>query len=231
MMELAPAKRNRQRGNFYRHAANFICKSRIAAAPFSFLYLASTADYANWKFGATMAALQISDGLDGKLGRRAAQHLNESTTAEGARLDQVSDKVLFHGALGGLAVNSLFTHNSMMAAVYGVNQLVAGVRDWKVNKLRAEAEVQHIDVKARKAGKIKTLVYGSALTFASTPIVEAVMGHNTPIGEYIVGGSLTAGTALAIYSGIDNIRNIRAQMTIPEPTELPATLQPEILAS
>jgi phosphatidylglycerophosphate synthase len=233
MLELLPEKRNLRRGNFYRRAANFICKSRIAAAPLVFGYTAFTADYANWKFGAAMGLLQVSDKVDGVLGRRAAKHLNESTTAEGARLDQYSDKVLFHGTVGGLALNALFTGHAGLGMTYAANQLVAGARDWKVNGLRAEAEAHNIDVRARKSGKIKTLVYGGALTIASTPIVEAVMGNSVPVGEYLVGGSLTAGTALAIYSGMDNIRNMRAQMIASESTlgeaEAFPLVQPEIV--
>jgi phosphatidylglycerophosphate synthase len=223
MREQAIEKQYQWRGNIYRRAANLICKSRIAAAPVVFGYAVLNPDYPSWKFGLAMGALQASDKIDGLLSRRGAKHLGESTTADGARLDQLSDKALFHGTLGGLAVRELMNSNIALGTVYAGNQFIAGIRDWKVNRWRRTGEEEGIDVKARPAGKIKTLVYGLALTTACSPLVESVTGQETPIGKYIVSGSLTAGTALAVWSGIDNIRNIREQrkpqesFTISEP--------------
>ena len=207
---------NPRRGNLYRKAANVICRTRIVAAPLVFAYAATHPDYPSWKFGLTMGALQASDKLDGILSRKGAQYLGEKTTADGARLDQLSDKALFHGSLGGLAARELMNSNIALGLFYAGNQLVAGVRDWKVTRWRQAGEAEGIDVKARKAGKFKTVLYGAALTAACSPIVEAVNSDDAPIGKYIVGGALVAGTAMAVWSGLDNIRNIRGQQEAAE---------------
>lgn len=222
MRESEVERINPERGNLYRKAANFICKTRIVAAPLVFAYAATHRDYPSWKFGLAMGALQASDKLDGILSRKGAQHLGEATTADGARLDQLSDKALFHGSLGGLAVRELMNSNIALGLLYAGNQLVAGVRDWKVNRWREIGEAEGIDVKARKAGKLKTVIYGVALTAACSPIVEAVTNDDAPIGKYIVGGALVAGTAMAAWSGLDNIRNIREQQQAHEiqPTDI-----------
>ncbi len=212
-----------RRGYRMRRTANFLCKLRIAAAPLVFAYTVKHPEYQSWAFGGLMGGLQATDKLDGYLGREGSAILGEDTTPEGARLDQQSDKTLMHATLGGLALREMMNSTYGLGLFYATNQVVAGIRDWRVNRWRNIGDEHGIDTKARPYGKWKTAVYGAALTAATSPLVHMEV-DGVPVGEYAVGAGLATGTALAIVSGIDNVRNIRRQLPSPAASD-PAEMQ------
>src|SRR6478672_6744985 len=128
MKETAQNKNSRTKAVWLQRAANALSYSRIVAAPLLFAHIAR-GNHKSWKTTGAIGLLALSDGLDGRLARKAAA-IDSSTTGErGAWLDQMADKALTHGILGGLAVHALRNNKPQQGIALAVNQAVQITRD------------------------------------------------------------------------------------------------------
>lgn len=135
-----------------RTAANGVTALRMAATPV--LVLVVLAATPSWRALALWAGLALSDGADGWLARR------RGTSASGAFLDPLADKVLVLGALGALAATGHFA--------WAPVALLAG-RELLVTSYRVVVARQGTSVPARPVAKAKTVVEFMVVAWVLAP--------------------------------------------------------------
>lgn len=212
-----------RRATLAERAANLLCWGRITAAPIIAEHAIINPDHKSWLFGGAVAAIGTTDKVDGILGRWAAKVKGVATSVRGAWLDQLSDKVYVHGALGGIAVGAFAEGHPVFGAACLANQAVVVARDVWVTKARKRAETGGADTKARWLGKLKTVLQMGVISVATSPIADLYSGESINGGELLTASALTATTALAIGSGVSLVRNMHQQteqITQIDPLEL-----------
>ncbi len=174
-----------------RTAANGVTALRMAATPL--LVLVVLAATPSWGALALWAALALSDGADGWLARR------RGTSASGAFLDPLADKVLVLGALCALAALGRFSW---------VPVALLGTRELLMTAYRVVVARQGISVPARYLAKFKTVVELGAVAWVLAPGVPARSGVSQVVlwlavvlawasGAQYVAGARSAGRATA----------------------------------
>ena len=102
--------------------------------------------------------LSCTDGVDGWLARR------HGTTASGAFLDPLADKVVVIGAMAVLVANGVF---------WWLPVLLITVREVGISAYRSWIGRRGISMPARPAAKAKTVVQDFAVGFALLPLTAA----------------------------------------------------------
>jgi phosphatidylglycerophosphate synthase len=189
--------------------ANALCWSRIAAAPVIAEQAARGMSARSWLFAGAIAAIAATDKLDGTLGRQAAKLRGDTTGEHGAWLDQLSDKVLVHGALGGIAVGAAMHGNEAFGIICAANQTVMIARDIWVTHERSEASGRGRETKAQTLGKLKTVMQMGFISIAASPVANLNPSNVMNGGEAVLAGALTATSGLAIASGVALVRSLR----------------------
>lgn len=133
--------------------ANLITVSRILLSPVMFLLIPDH-DRGAWLAFAMWFVLCVSDGIDGYLARR------HGTTASGAFLDPLADKVLVLGAMFVLVKHDVFPILPVA--------LIAG-REFVISVYRTFVASKGVSIPASQLAKWKTLFQQLAVGFALWP--------------------------------------------------------------
>lgn len=133
--------------------ANLITVSRIALSPVMFLVIPDHTRGA-WLAFALWFVLCVSDGIDGYLARR------HGTTASGAFLDPLADKVLVLGAMFVLVKHDVFPILPVA--------LIAG-REFVISVYRTFVASKGVSIPASQLAKWKTVFQQLAVGFALWP--------------------------------------------------------------
>jgi CDP-diacylglycerol---glycerol-3-phosphate 3-phosphatidyltransferase len=133
--------------------ANLITVGRIALSPVMFLVIPDD-NTGSWLAFGLWFALCVSDGIDGYLARR------HGTTASGAFLDPLADKVLVLGAMFVLVRHEMF---------WIVPVAIIAVREFVISVYRTFVASKGVSVPASQMAKYKTLFQQLAVGFALWP--------------------------------------------------------------
>ncbi len=133
--------------------ANLITVSRIALSPVMFLVIPDD-DRGSWLAFGLWFVLCVSDGVDGYLARR------HGTTASGAFLDPLADKVLVLGAMFVLVRHGVFPLLPVA--------IIAG-REFVISVYRTFVASKGVSIPASQLAKWKTLFQQLAVGFALWP--------------------------------------------------------------
>jgi CDP-diacylglycerol---glycerol-3-phosphate 3-phosphatidyltransferase len=140
--------------------ANAITMARLASTPLLLAVVLAAGSAGSWLAVAVWFVLSCTDGVDGWIARR------HGTTASGAFLDPLADKVVVLGAMAVLVANDVF---------WWVPVLLIAVREVAVSAYRSWVGRRGISVPARPLAKAKTVVQDLAVGFALLPVTAA--GH------------------------------------------------------
>lgn len=133
--------------------ANLITVGRIVLSPIMFLVIPDD-NLGSWIAFGLWFALCVSDGVDGYLARR------HGTTASGAFLDPLADKVLVLGAMFVLVKYGMFGIVPVM---------IIAVREFVISIYRTFVASKGVSVPASQMAKYKTLFQQLAVGFALWP--------------------------------------------------------------
>ncbi len=133
--------------------ANLITVGRIALSPVMFLVIPDQ-NSGSWLAFGLWFILCVSDGIDGYLARR------HGTTASGAFLDPLADKVLVLGAMFVLVRYEMF---------WIVPVAIIAVREFVISVYRTFVASKGVSVPASQMAKYKTVCQQLAVGFALWP--------------------------------------------------------------
>jgi CDP-diacylglycerol--glycerol-3-phosphate 3-phosphatidyltransferase len=159
--------------------ANALTIARLASTPLLLAVVLGAGSDGSWLAVSVWFVLSCTDGVDGWLARR------HGTTASGAFLDPLADKVVVLGAMAALVVNDVFWWLPVL--------LIAG-REVAISAYRSWMGRRGVSVPARPLAKAKTLVQDLAVGFALLP-----MTAETHPG--VAGSFLWLAVALTLVSG------------------------------
>jgi len=138
--------------------ANAITMARLASTPLLLAVVLAAGADGGWLAVAVWFVLSCTDGVDGWLARR------HGTTASGAFLDPLADKVVVIGAMAVLVANGVF---------WWLPVLLITVREVGISAYRSWIARRAISMPARPAAKAKTVVQDLAVGFALLPLTAA----------------------------------------------------------
>jgi len=138
--------------------ANAITMARLASTPLLLAVVLAAGADGGWLAVAVWFVLSCTDGVDGWLARR------HGTTASGAFLDPLADKVVVIGAMAVLVANGVF---------WWLPVLLITVREVGISAYRSWIGRRGISMPARPAAKAKTVVQDFAVGFALLPLTAA----------------------------------------------------------
>ena len=133
--------------------ANLITVSRIALSPVMFLVIPDH-NRGSWLAFGLWFVLCVTDGIDGYLARR------HGTTASGAFLDPLADKVLVLGAMFTLVTTDMF---------WIVPVAIIAGREFVISVYRTFVASKGVSIPASQMAKWKTLFQQLAVGFALWP--------------------------------------------------------------
>lgn len=217
MEESAQNKNSYTKAKWLQRAANGLSYARMFAAPLIFARIAR-GEHRNMKTAAAIGALAITDGLDGKLARKAAATDTRVKNERGAWLDQMADKVLTHSILGGLFIDGMRTRRYKSGTAFLTNQAVQAIRDTWVTNVRKEAAAYDVATGAQQLGKIKTGVLLCSSVILASPVAK------TSVGDAIGAAGIHVGTALSVVSGASLVNSLRQGIEVARQTENEAHL-------
>lgn len=212
MEQTVQNKNNYSKAVWLQRAANGLSYARMAAAPLLFMRIAR-GQHRTIATTAAIGLLALSDGLDGRLARRAASLDIRVASDRGAWLDQMADKAFTHAIMSGLLVNGICTKQYGTGAAFLANQTVQAVRDAWVTSVRKEAAQHNVSTSARSLGKVKTSVLLGASAILASPLAKY------PAGETIGTMGVYAGSALSVVSGISLVNSLREGIEVARQTE------------
>lgn len=158
--------------------ANLITVSRIVLSPVMFLVIPDDND-GSWLAFGLWFALCVSDGIDGYLARK------HGTTASGAFLDPLADKVLVLGAMFVLVKHDMF---------WIVPVAIIAAREFVISVYRTLVASKGVSIPASQLAKYKTLFQQLAVGFALWPWFAAD-------SEWLWDTLLWIAVVLAVVSG------------------------------
>jgi phosphatidylglycerophosphate synthase len=191
--------------------ANFLCWGRMVAAPLIAEQAIAGPSSRTYLFAGAIAAIGATDKADGILSRYAAKLRGGETSEHGAWLDQLSDKVYIHGALGGIAAGAMLHGRPTFGAICMGSQAVIAARDVWVTRERKSASGDGKETKAQWLGKLKTVMQMATVSIAASPITNFGAGENINTGELLAGGAVVATAGLAVASGVALVNNLNSQ--------------------
>jgi CDP-diacylglycerol--glycerol-3-phosphate 3-phosphatidyltransferase len=176
--------------------ANAITVGRLLLSPLMFWAIPNHKD-GGWIAFLLWFALCASDGIDGWIARR------HGTTAAGAFLDPLADKVLVLGAMFTLVSIEVF---------WVVPVIIIAAREFVISVYRVLVGGRGISVPAIRSAKYKTLCQQLAVGFALLPLTAVD-------AKWLWNGFLWAAVVLAIVSGGQYLWRARradpGQLTVP----------------
>lgn len=152
--------------------ANLVTVSRVLMIPLVILLHYSGLPHSNLLAGGLFAFASITDWLDGYLARRLNQ-----TSAFGAFLDPVADKLLVVAALVLLVANYTGVWFVLPVAIIIAREIfVSALREWMANCNQRDL------VKVGYIGKVKTTVQMIGITIlvsidAQSPVIFLQLGY------------------------------------------------------
>lgn len=165
---------------------NFITLLRVfLLLPLAWVLVVTRAQ--SWAAVALFALAGITDFLDGYLARKLKR-----TSAFGAMLDQICDKIFIIGTLVAMTAAGLL-ENMMLVPVFLIitrELAVAGLREYAAGHARA--------IPVDKLGKLKTALQFGAILWMLLPVSGAACVWINHIGA----GALWVAAAMGIYSGV-----------------------------
>lgn len=203
---------NLLKARWLQRTANGLSYTRMIAGPILFAHIAR-GRYRSWKTASAIGLLAASDGLDGRLARKALTYDPSAASEHGAWADQMADKVLTHAIIGGLATNAFREGSIAKGSTLLANQAVQAVRDVLVTKVRRQATEHGVSTKAKGLGKLKAAVLMGACIELASPLAT------TSVGECIGNLSVAAGTGLAVVSGVSLTNSLREGIEVARQTE------------
>ena len=159
--------------------ANAITMARLASTPFLLAVVLAAGTDGSWPAVAVWFVLSCTDGVDGWLARK------HGTTASGAFLDPLADKVVVLGAMVVLVTNDVF---------WWLPVLLIAVREVAVSVYRSWVGRRGISVPARPLAKAKTVVQDLAVGLALFPLTAE--SH-----PFVVNAFLWSAVALTLVTG------------------------------
>lgn len=196
---------NKNRARRYQHVADVLSIGRGVLGIVLGAEIASSQRARAPVIAASIAALSATDYIDGRLAAKAQELDGSISKKTGARVDQLSDKVMTNAVLTGLVINALRNKKYGYATILAANQLVQATRDIKVTPVRALAEKYDVDASARKGGKRKTFANTIALVGAALPMPEKY-NKTADAASAVV---LSAGSYLSVDSGIELVSELQ----------------------
>jgi len=159
--------------------ANAITMARLASTPLLLAVVLAAGADGGWLAVAVWFVLSCTDGVDGWLARR------HGTTASGAFLDPLADKVVVIGAMAVLVANGVF---------WWLPVLLITVREVGISAYRSWIGRRGISMPARPAAKAKTVVQDFAVGFALLPLTA--VDH-----PFVANAFLWGAVALTLVTG------------------------------
>ena len=162
-------------------AANAVTVLRLLCTPILLVFVVDQG--ASWTTFLMGMAIALTDGLDGYLARRRG-----ATSAAGAFLDPLADKVLVLGVLWALYANDR----------YGIVPVVLiTARELFISVYRSYWGRRGVSIPARYWAKIKTVVQEFALAFALFPPTAGVL--------WLSDGVLWIAVVLTVVTGLQYV--------------------------
>lgn len=192
-----------------RRTANTLSASRIAAAPLLFERIYS-GHSPSWWLCSTLGLLAASDKYDGVLARKAQKLAPDMSDTTGAWLDQMADKALVHGVLGGLVVQQFAQENYWLGTVYAASQAATLARDSIVTRIRKRATDKGQSTNAQRLGKWKAGLQLASLGYAVSPLVRYSYG-TLPVGEIVAASGVGASAIFSVASGVSLAHHLQQQ--------------------
>jgi phosphatidylglycerophosphate synthase len=227
--------RNKETGRFDTIASS----ERITAHALALGRIGAAAEFANlvWEHSpyqsvgllALSGAVMASDYADGSLARHAAKRLKSATTRVGKWIDQMTDKVFAHVAVGAIGMQELVNGPNAMHKTYGALLLLADtpvvLRDTYTTVERYYAEKRGLDIAALPSGKIKAAIGMGTIAVAASPLAKF-----TPTKVAVIAG-MGAYAYQSVTSGLDRHRSYKAAVDQSSYMQLPTIQlqQPEFV--
>jgi CDP-diacylglycerol--glycerol-3-phosphate 3-phosphatidyltransferase len=173
--------------------ANALTMARLASTPILFAVVLAAGADGSWPAVVAWFLLSCTDGVDGWLARR------HGTTASGAFLDPLADKVVVLGAMVALVVNDVF---------WWLPVLVIGAREVMVSAYRSWASRRGVSVPARPLAKAKTVVQDLAVGAALLPLTAE---HHPGVANTL----LWAAVGLTVVTGVRYLLDANRVVEVP----------------
>lgn len=222
-----PVRSPEQEVSYLQESANALCDMRAnAAAPLIAEHILANPDYYSWGLAGLLAAVHLTDKADGRLAgmrKRLMQRLEASGTpitdpsilnaiSIGGPKDEQSDKKMNHSVSGAIAARETLNGKYAYAGLIGGSDLIMYGRDRIVSGERERAAVNGINGDARKLGKWKQAALVVTQVIAVSPLARPKeKGEGLSFGRVAVVTGMLGGTAMSIYSGVDQVHNLRAK--------------------
>jgi CDP-diacylglycerol--glycerol-3-phosphate 3-phosphatidyltransferase len=164
--------------------ANALTIARLASTPLLLAVVLATGRHGSWLAVSVWFVLSCTDGVDGWIARR------HGTTASGAFLDPLADKVVVLGAMSALVVNDVF---------WWLPVLLIAAREVAVSAYRSFVARRGVSMPARPIAKAKTLVQDLAVGFALLPTTATHTGVAKTFLWLAVALALVSGTSYLVH--------------------------------
>jgi phosphatidylglycerophosphate synthase len=167
-------------------------------------HIDQTPDYQSWKLASVFLGLALTDAVDGFLAKRgrAFQGKDESIRRPHKSWpDQISDKCLVDGITLAIANREERNGNILYGSLVKGAAIAYIARDSLTSVDRTVAEIQDIDTRAQKSGKMKTLKQFGVITIALSPLAK------NPAVKAAVGAGFVYTAKESVSSGVDLHKN------------------------
>jgi hypothetical protein len=138
-------------------------------------YIQSTPDYQSWRSVAAFAGLAITDaeGQLARWGRRRQGKSEETPRPLNSHADKLADKILINGTMKAIAKREHKNGNHIYAKAVDLAANITIGRDVATTIDSVVADIQHIDTRAQKAGKLKAVKQYLTVGFALSPLARS----------------------------------------------------------
>lgn len=171
--------------HLYGVAADALSLSRVIGAPIVAGWLEITPpEQRTWKHGLAVAALGLTDKVDGLLGRRAGER------PWSKRLDRLADKIY------ATLAEKVLADNGEISPLHWQSKVA---RDGAVEAYRMKVQRHGGDTSSERLNQWKTTVELGLVAAASSPLARR---------KGVLEGLATIATGLSIITGANSIKNL-----------------------
>lgn len=171
-------------------------------------YIESTPDYQSWGLALAFAAAAATDAVDGwlaKTGRRMQDKDESVRRPHKSYPDQLADKAIVDTTVVAIAKREKANGNHLYAGAVAAVGSVYITRDVLVTADRVVADIQDIDSRAQKKGKMKAVKQFLVIGAALSPLAKS-----SP-AKAVVSAGLAYTVKESVVSGIDLHKSFRQQ--------------------
>lgn len=223
-----------EKAAYFQYSADALCDMRSDASSLIAKHIVSNPNYHSWGLAGLITLLHVTDKVDGRFAkyrdaivkRLAHEQPDEllskqlaDAIANGGRKDDKADKRLNHFVFGAIAAREALNGHSAYASTIGACDATMFARDEFVGAERDKAAESGVKGDARQLGKIKQTMLVVTEVVAVSPLARPKeQGNFLPsMGRFGVMAGMIGGTALSIYSGVDQVRDLhhrQAELTV-----------------